>query len=164
MTLLPLLLGFAALLLLALLALLASHWPVWLKGLLVVGVSALYFYASGVLDDVWGWPSGAALPARFVLVYSYVDEPAGKRPGGIYLWLSPIEDGRANGEPRAYRLPYSKTLHTQVAEGTQKVRAGISQMGIVEATSAARTGWLRAGNDAQTLRLRDLPGPQLPEK
>ncbi|MDM0117783.1 hypothetical protein QTI66_37430 [Variovorax sp. J22R133] len=158
-------LAYAALLLVALLALLASRWPAWMKGLLVVGVTVLYFHAWNVLDDVWGWPSGGALPERFVLLAAVIDEPHAKEPGGLHVWVHAIVAGKATSEPRAYRLPYTKEMHLQISEGTQKIRVGVSQMGITEPKVASTgLGWLRPDSAPQTFRLRDLPGPQLPEK
>jgi len=162
---LPVVLSFAALLFLALLALLWSRWPPWLKGLLVLGVTVFYFYASSIVNDIWGWPSNDALPERFVLLAVMVDEPNAKHAGGLYVWVSTLQDGHAGAQPRAFRLPYTKEMHLQLNEGTQKIRAGISQMGIAEPRDA-RSGvqWMRSGNEAQVIKLRDLPGPQLPEK
>ena len=158
-------LAYAALLLVSLLALLGAKWPDWSKGLLVVGVTVLYFHAYNVLDDVWGWPSNGALPERFVLLAAFVDEPHAKQPGGLYVWVHAIVAGQATSEPRAYRLPYTKEMHLQLSEGTQKIRAGISQMGIADPKPASKgLGWLRPNSVPQAFRLRDLPGPQLPEK
>ncbi|TXH59987.1 MAG: hypothetical protein E6Q93_07700, partial [Burkholderiaceae bacterium] len=60
-------LSFAALVLLAALALLWSRWPAWLKSLLVIAVTGFYFYADDALHGIAGLPSRDALPERFVL-------------------------------------------------------------------------------------------------
>ena len=162
---LPVVLSFAALAFVALLALLWSRWPAWLKALLVVGVSGFYFYANEVVHDMWGWPSGDALPARFVLLAAVIDEPSAKRPGALYVWVNALEDGRPAAQPRAYQLPYAKDLHALLNEGMKKIREGVSQVGTSE-PKAGRKGlaWLRPGNDEQIVKLRDMPVPQLPEK
>ena len=49
---LALILSFAALALLCVLALLWSRWPAWLKGILVVGVTVFYFYADSVVHQL----------------------------------------------------------------------------------------------------------------
>ena len=69
---LALILSFAALALLCALALLWSRWPVWLKGLLVVGVTVFYFYADNLVHQLSGWPSPDALPERFVLLAAVI--------------------------------------------------------------------------------------------
>jgi hypothetical protein len=162
---LPVVLSFTALAFVALLALLWSRWPAWFKALLVVGVSAFYFYADGVVHDMWGWPSGDALPERFVLLAAVIDEPTAKRPGALYVWVNALEDGRPAAQPRAFRLPYAKDVHALLNEGMKKVREGVSQLGTAEPRPGkAGFSWLRPGSDEQVLKLRDLPRPQLPEK
>jgi hypothetical protein len=162
---LPVVLSFAALIFLTLLALLWSRWPGWLKALLVVAVSGFYFYANDVVHGVWGWPSADPLPERFVLLAAIIEEPTAKRAGALYVWVNAMEDGKPAAQPRAYRLPYAKDLHALLNEGMKKVREGVSQVG----TSEPKVGkgglsWLRPGNDEQIVKLRDLPVPQLPEK
>ena len=162
---LPIVLSFAALLLLCLLALLQSRWPAWLRGLLVVGVSAFYFYAENAVHTLWGWPSGDPLPERFVLLAAVIEEPTARREGALYVWVNAIEDGKPAAQPRAYQLPYAKDLHALLNEGLKKVRNGIAQLGTAE-PKVGRKGlaWLRPGIDEQQVKLRDMPLPQLPEK
>lgn len=151
--------------LLCVLALAWSRWPAWLKGLLVVATTAFYFYADDAVHALWGWPSGDALPERFVLLAAVIDEPDAKHPGGLYVWVNALENGRPAPQPRAYRLPYSKDLHALLDEGLKKVRQGVSQMGSAEPKTGPRGfAWLRPGGDEQLVKLRDLPVPQLPEK
>jgi hypothetical protein len=147
------------------LALLASHWPRWAKALVVTGVTALYFGAEGVLDDVWGWPSRHALPERFVLLAAVIEEPTKNQPGALFVWVNALEKGRPAGAPRAYKLRYSKDLHALLNEGMKKVRQGIAQMGTAEPKRGpSGFSWLRPGSDEQNVKVRDLPLPQLPEK
>ena len=161
-----LVISFAAVLLLILLALLWSHWPAWIKGLLVLGVTGLYFFGNDAVHQIWGVPSIDALPARFVMLAAAVDEPSGKMPGSIFMWVSEPREGVKKLEPRAYRVPYTKELHAQIDAGVRKGRDGISQMGTAEAKAgnARAAGWLKPGNDEQEIKIRDLPSPQLPEK
>ncbi len=163
---LALVLAFAALLLLILLALLWSRWPAWLKGMLVFGVTGLYFFGNDAVHQIWGVPSLDALPQRFVMLAAAVDEPSGKTPGSIFMWVSEPREGVKKLEPRAYRVPYTKELHAQIDAGVRKGRDGISQMGTAEARAgnARGIGWLKPGNDEQEIKIRDLPSPQLPEK
>ncbi len=160
-------LAFAALLLLLALALLWSRWPAWLKAVLLLAVTGLYFYGNEAIHGIWGVPSADALPERFIMLASAVDEPAGRNAGSIFLWVSVPREGAANRlEPRAYRVPYTKELHQQIDIGLRKGRDGISQMGTADAKpgNARALGWLKPGNDEQEIKLSDLPSPQLPEK
>jgi hypothetical protein len=164
---LAIILAFAALLLLTLLALLWSRWPAWLKGLLVLAVTALYFYGYEAVHSIWGLPSTDAMPARFVMLASVVEEPNARNKGAIYLWVSVPQEGAAVLAPRSYKLPYSKSLHTQIEEGLRKGRDGVAQMGTAEAKAGSGrggSGWLKPGNDEQEIKIRDLPSPALPEK
>lgn len=162
---LALILSFAALALLCALALLWSRWPAWLKGILVVGVSVFYFYADSVVHQLSGWPSPDALPERFVLLAAVIEEPNAKTDGALLVWVNAIENGKTTTQPRAYRLPYSKDVHSMLNEGLKKVRQGVSQLGTSEPkVGKGGSSWLRPGNDEQVVKIRDLPVPQLPEK
>lgn len=163
---LALILAYAALLLLTALALLWSRWPGWLKGLLVMAVTGLYFFGHGTVYSLLGMPSTAALPERFVMLAAVVEEPSQKQAGALYVWISAIEDGRSRMDPRAYKLPYTRRLHEQIDNGIKKGREGVSQMGSADIKAGRGGGpsWLQPGNDEQEITIRDLPVPQLPEK
>lgn len=163
---LSLILAYAALLLLTALALLWSHWPGWLKIGLVLAVTGLYFFGHGTAHSLLGTPSTAALPERFVMLAAVVEEPSQKHAGALYVWISPIEEGRSAMSPRAYKLPYTRRLHEQIDSGIKKGRDGVSQMGTAEIKAGQGGGqsWLQPGNDEQEITIRDLPVPQLPEK
>jgi hypothetical protein len=158
-------LSFAALVLLCALALLWSRWPVWLKGILVVGVTVFYFHASELVHNMWGWPSAESLPERFVLLAAVIEEPTPKSAGSLYVWVNALQDGKPAAQPRAYRLPYAKDLHALLNEGMKKARQGVTQIGTTE-PKAGRKGpsWLRPGSDEQVVKIADMPMPQLPEK
>jgi hypothetical protein len=158
-------LSFVALVLLCVLALLWSGWPAWLKGLLVAGVAVFYFFANDAVHNMWGWPSTEPLPERFVLLAAVIEEPSNKTAGALYVWVNAIEDGKPVPQPRAYKLPYAKDLHTLLNEGIKKSRQGVSQMGTAEPKRGRKgLSWLRPGSDEQEVKIRDLPAPQLPEK
>jgi hypothetical protein len=128
-------------------------------------VVVFYFWADEAVHQMWGWPSSDALPERFVLLAAVIDEPTNKSAGALYVWVNAIENGKPAAQPRAFRLPYSKDLHSLLNEGVKKSRQGVTQMGTSE-PKAGRKGlsWLRPGNDEQVVKIRDLPAPQLPEK
>jgi hypothetical protein len=163
---LPIILAYCALLLLVTLALLLSHWPRWLKGLLVAAVTLLYFAGNEAVHALAGVPSNDALPERFVMLAAVVDEPTQKSAGALYLWISPIDADKPTIQPRAYKLAYKRSLHEQISDGLKKGREGVSQMGTAEVKggNGRAGGWLKPGNDEQEVKIRDLPVPQLPEK
>lgn len=163
---LALVLGFTLLAALAVLALLWSRWPAWLKGLLVVGVTLLYFIANEQVHQMWGWPTTDALPARFVLLAVVIEEPTPKTKGALYVWAQPIEGGAPSPAPRNYRLPYAKDLHALFEEGMKKARQGVTQLGSAEPKRGGKSffAWVKPGAEEQVVKLRDMPLPQLPEK
>ncbi len=164
---LALILSFAALALLLALALLWSRWPAWLKMLLALSVTLLYFVGHDAVRAIWGVPSEEPLPERFVMLAAAVDEPSTKNSGSVFMWVSEIVEGRIGLAPRAYRVKYSKELHGQIDEGLRRSRDGVSQMGTAEIKAPGNKrglGWLKPGNDEQEVKIRDLPSPQLPEK
>ncbi len=165
---LALALSFAVLLILLCLALLWSRWPAWLKTLLIVGVTGFYFYGHEAVREIWGIPSTEPLPARFLMLAAAVDEPTSKNSGWIFMWVSEIVEGRTGLAPRAYRLHYTKDMHSQIDEALKRSKDGVSQMGTADikqiGSGKKGLGWLIPGKDEQEVKLRDLPTPQLPEK
>ena len=160
-------LGYAALLLLAALALLWSGWPASLKGSLVAAVTGLYFFGSHAVHAIAGTPSTDALPEHFEMVAALVDEPSENRPGALYVWVSELPGEKAKVEPRAYRLPYTKKLHREISEGQQRGKGGADQMGTAEPKPGPAGGGflgLKPGNDEQEITISDLPAPRLPQK
>jgi hypothetical protein len=164
---LSLTLAYAAVLLLLACALLWSRWPAWIKSVLVIGVTVLYFYGHHAVHSIWGIPSTDAMPERFLMLSAVVEEPSNRGPGALYLWVSELREGQPLLEPRAYRLPYSKELHAQIDLGLKRGRDGVSQMGTAEMKpNRPGTGvpGLKPGADEQEIKIKDLPAPQLPEK
>ena len=111
-----LLLAYCAILALLVLALLWSRWPAWMKGLLVVAATVLYFHGDELAHRVAGFPSADPLPPRFVLLAAVIEEPGAKGPGALYVWANALEDGKPAAQPRAYRLAYRKDLHALLDE------------------------------------------------
>ena len=105
---LTLIIAFAIFVFLFTLAIVFSGWPSWLKAVLTLGVCAFYFYGYTAVFSLLGNPSPDALPSRFLLIAAVVDEPRPKFSGAIYLWVTPIEEGKDQLQPRAYKLPYMR--------------------------------------------------------
>ena len=156
---------FAALVLLCAMALLWSRWPGWLKGLLVVGVTVLYFWGDDVVHKRSGWPTPDALPERFALLAVVIEEPSAKAAGALYLRVNAIDKGKPVAQPRAYKIADTKDLHAALNEGMKKARQGVNQMGSASPKQGKKgLGWLQPGSDGQEVKIRDLPAPQLPGK
>ncbi len=145
-----------------------TRWHIALKIGLVSLVTVFYFIAYDGWLGSQGWPAEDALPKRFVLLAMVVEEPNKEREskGNIFIWVNALEANRPAAEPRSYRLPYDKDLHSLFGEAMKKSRQGISQMGTTEPKAGPKGfSWLRPpGNDKLTIKISDLPRPQLPEK
>ncbi len=148
------------------LALVFSNWPRWLKGLLALGVTGFYFWGYAGVHSLLGIPSTDALPERFVMIAAIVDEPRPKFDGALYIWITPIEEGKGVLQPKAYKLPYSRPMPEQIVDDMRNGRAGVNHMGVAEAKpgNGKGSGWLNPGNDEQEVKIMDLPTPHVPEK
>jgi len=164
---LALAIGFAVLAFLLLCLTLYSPLQNRTKILIAVVVSVFYFIGYGALKDSQGWAVADELPQKFILLAAVIEEPVkDKSKGEIFVWLQPLADNRPTGEPRAFRFPYEKGLHSLFEEGMKKTRNGNSQMGTLEPKRGPKgSTWLRpAGTDTARIKISDLPAPQLPEK
>lgn len=110
--------------------------------------------------DPAGWPSNAKVPAHAQLVWAEIDEPdaAVGDSGHIYLWL----DVGASA-PRAFALPYSRTLHQQVQKAMNSVKRG-QPMGVGRAAPGAHRGPHGGGRGVGRIRFYPHPPQLLPPK
>jgi hypothetical protein len=108
--------------------------------------------------DPAGWPTSMHVPAHASLQWALVDEPdpATADPGRIYLWL---DVGRPS--PRAFSLPYTRRLHTQVQHALRDVQHGRP---VAVAPGSASGPRVNARKDAGTLRFYPHPPTALPPK
>jgi len=159
---------FALLAFLLLVLCLWTRWAYWVKLGLVLLVTLFYFQAYDAVRASLGWAVVEPLPKRFVLLAAVFDEPNKERgsKGQIFIWVNAMEDRRPAPEPRAYRLPYEKDLHSILGDAMKKNREGITQVGTAEPKVGPKGfSWLRpAGDEKVGLKFSDLPRPQLPEK
>jgi hypothetical protein len=150
-----------ALLLLSLNLRSAWRWPVKAGAILVtIGFLVGGFLA---LEAMLGWPTEATPPARFQLHAALVHEPdrINASKGSIFLWLSPQDaEGRPSAPPRAYALPYTRTLHEQVARAQGRLQEGRP----VEGTAAWLSDQYRLGTRAVEVELFTAPPTPLPPK
>ncbi len=146
-----------------------SRWPFWLKAANVVLVGALYFVTYAALKDLLGWPAGAELPDRFMLLASQIEEPdkTAGTDGRIYVWAVSIRpDNRPADKPRAYAVGYDTELHSQLSQAEQRMRRGIVQLGRKDRSGFPGLAVDRSRRERAHTRfvIFDLPDPELPEK
>lgn len=111
-----------------------GHWAP--KVAAIVVVLGFNFGVWHALDSFKGWPTTDTPPARAQFIEAVVHEPDTQTgdPGAIYLWLVPLTNPgtplgyqQSNGEPRAYRLPYSEQLYKQVIQAQAAKKRGHGQ-------------------------------------
>ena len=99
--------------------LIGAKGPWKIKLVASVIVPFFMFAVWHALGSYEGWPVRTSLPHKSVLIADEVIEPdvLTHQPGVIYVWLIPINGSTqilgyhpTEGEPRAYRLPYSRQL------------------------------------------------------
>lgn len=145
-------------LLLAVAWLLAAQAGWRLKLALIAAAPLLGFALWQASRPLEGWPAPLKPPAAARFEWGIVDEPdplTGDR-GAIYLWLLPADAAK----PRAYRLPYTRSLHRQVQAALDAQKHGRS-------TTVTRGQHGRKGHaDGQRGPLRFYPAPpvSLPAK
>ena len=178
----------------------------WLKAAAILFCLLFSIILWKSLEGLQGWPVEAAMPERFEVKWTLTEEPdrKGGRPGAVYVWardLNPRASSAAGfprslirkgwrGEPRVYRLPYSRPLHEQAEEirkeimGGRRFFASMTRGALAELgerggrRSRGRTGRADGkmigedrgtGEEASISRFQDyvfheLPPPSFPEK
>jgi hypothetical protein len=93
------------------------------------------------LPSMLGWPSEAELPYKYELFSAKVVNPSltNASDGCIFLWVADVDpvDGYGvfelyyydKGEPRGYKIPYSKEMHKKIQEAQKLLRQGRRVMG-----------------------------------
>jgi hypothetical protein len=101
--------------------------PHWLMAVVLLGLPGFYVIHYVGLQTIQGWPSHSALPQIFKLEAFKVIEPqpSSNEEGAILLWASTPEQMI----PRAYRLDYRRSLHSELVSAGQRLSAGKPQVG-----------------------------------
>lgn len=112
-----------------------KRWKWWLKLPLVILVPAFCLAVWWSIASYKGWPTTAELPQKSLVMSGIVrePEPANDDPGAIYLWLVPFDESASSnpldyqaprGEPRSFKLPYSRPMHKAVNRAMKMVSQG----------------------------------------
>ena len=98
-----------------------SNWSPWIKSGATVLLTLFFIVTYQSYPGILGWPvSTDRLPSRLYLIGLEMAEP-----DQIYLWGRDLGTGLEYHKPRAYELPYSKTLHEKASEAGKKLRRGL---------------------------------------
>ena len=162
--------GFILLAVLLLSINLYSKWPWYVKAGTIILTSIFYVITYVSFPPILGWPTEQDPPARFRLISAYVEQPNKMTgdEGGIYLWLSEIDDLSETPEPRAYKFPYSDPFHEKILKAQSKLNKNILQLGEIEEENSQNLENLeqktRTTNISAKISFYDLPDPLFPEK
>lgn len=113
-----------------------GSWLIKLFLIIAVPIFGIAVWRS--LDSYLGWPTPEQLPEKFILLWAEVREPNPKvgEPGKICLWTYSYKESKDGdspgafdyrpsvGEPRAYKLPYSRLLHQQAEQAKEMIKGG----------------------------------------
>jgi hypothetical protein len=110
--------------------------------------------------DTSGWPSAAHIPAHSALQWAVVDEPdpATADPGHVYLWLDV-----GGAAPRAFTLPYSRSLHEQVQRALKSIQHGRS-MAVARSAAGSRRRSKASSGQGGSVHFYRHPPVRLPPK
>jgi hypothetical protein len=138
------------------------RWPV--KAGAIVMTSGLFVGTYVAINAMIGWPSTERLPARASFLASRIVEPDNftGSPGVIFVWLQGIDDKNLPvGEPRAYKLAYSRVVARDVVEAQRLRGSGRDVLATFDYSEpneqAPRTPPV-AGQTAQPADVEDRPG------
>ena len=107
----------------------------WLKLPLIIFVPVFMFVVWASLSSFTGWPTKNTPDKKSLYVYGYTIEPdpIDHVKGAIYVWLiadkkssNPLAYQPTAGEPRAFKLPYSKQLEGEVQAANVAVAHGLT--------------------------------------
>lgn len=129
----PIYVGFVLLAGLLLWFVIGSRGKWYLKLPTIVFTLLFMFVVWYSLSSFSGWPTSQAPPKASYYLNGYVVEPdpVTNSKGAIYVWLVPSKTDHgvldykpSQGEPRAYKLPYSRQLHKEIQEANQAIAHG----------------------------------------
>jgi hypothetical protein len=123
-------LAYAALGVLLLIGVVGTRLSWTTKAAAVAVTSAFYVFVFFRLQGLLGWAAYDQLPARFELLWAQVIETelVSHEAGAIYLWVEALDDkNRPSQVPRAFVLPYTRTLAEKVKGAQAEITRGHPQ-------------------------------------
>jgi hypothetical protein len=107
-----------------------APWPAKVAAVLVTSI--FYCVTFFRIEGLPGWSAAAPLPPQFQLLWARVVDPnpLDRDPGAVHVWIEELDAANIpNGQPRAYRLPYSPTLAAKVEAARDEIMKGHPQGG-----------------------------------
>ena len=150
---------FLAALLLVIVLRVRAPWPV--KVVTVIVTSIFYCVAFFHIEGLSGWSAAAPLPHQFQLLWARIVDPnpLDRDPGAIHVWIEELDAANIpNGQPRAYRLPYSSALAAKVEAARDEIMKGRPQGGRA-ADYGTGTGQAAPEGPSDVSKLRPAAAP-----
>lgn len=147
-----------------------SGWSGPVKAGSIIAGTLFYLVSCLSVPQLLGWPANADPPDEFRLVAAHIQQPdkATEDAGAIYLWITDARDLAYSPAPRAFRLPYSQSIHELALNARAKLNKGVAQMGEFRKDSGRQTRIpgepKRAGQGLIMVQFYDVPDPLYPEK
>jgi hypothetical protein len=141
----------------------------WRVKVSAIAAASLFAAATTLsIPGLLGWPTDQVPPSRFRLLAVNVQQPdkQTRDPGAVFLWAVDAGNLAQDAQPRAYRLPYSGSLHEAAAAAASRLGTGVAQLGELSGSEPPAGGWLEepgAGQAVVTLKFYDVPDPLYPE-
>lgn len=115
-----------------------SRWGWKQKLALIVIVPAFGLGVWASIGSYKGWPTTTEMPKKVMVFWTLVREPDPKNgdKGAIFIWalpyyeegeaksLNPLDYAGPSGEPRAYKLKYSRPLHAGLEDAKPTMGQG----------------------------------------
>lgn len=139
-----------------------SNWSPWIKASATVLLTLFFAVTYQSYPGLLGWPvSTERLPDPLYLIGLETAEP-----DRIYLWARDLGPGLGYQQPRAYALPYSKSLHEKANEAGRKLRRGLE---VIVELDPVDNVTMKANSEetvigTSTVRFVDAPEGLIPEK
>lgn len=124
----------------------------WIKVILFFTLPSFGLAVWHSLGSYLGWPTAEKLPNKFIMAWAEVREPNPKThdKGVVYIWLYPYEQENVKsgildykksfGEPRAYKIPYSRKLFEQILQAKILIQKGGSPVFEKDAVGVPQDG------------------------
>jgi hypothetical protein len=159
---------------------LATPYSGRIKGGAIILVSGLYAVSWFGYQGITGWPSSQRMPEVFEVLWISIDERRIQEdvPSSIYYWVRNMDEaGLPEGQPRAFRRPWSERAAEDAEQAIAALENGEALNGTLsrtlmtsEETSASISNY--AGENAITgesegsiqIRFTTPPARRLPPK
>jgi hypothetical protein len=159
---------------------LATRYAAWQKGVAIIVVSGLYAGTWFGFQGMTGWATTQPMPESFRVLWIAIDERRSSDdvPSAIYYWVRSLDEaGLPQGQPRAFRRPWSERAAEEAEQAIAALEAGeelngtlsrnLMQAAAEDATLSDYAGERSITGESEgeiSIRFTTAPARQLPPK